>query len=163
VLQTAVGRRFTLIHSQDCDAKFPLDVDDEQLDEEAPEAVQRETIMTHLLVRMKLGKLTEQIVRFFHLLLIAPRLTLLRLADSGGLRVRFFLHPLIAHVLTLCFLCRIRPPSYARILDFDRQIRVLEAEVPAFYAIDESAPRLLFHKSIALKVSCSISLLPFCR
>lgn len=62
-----VGRRFTFLHSSDCDTKLPLDLDDDHLDQQNPLEPHHETLMTHLLVRMRLGQLTEKIVRHLFL------------------------------------------------------------------------------------------------
>ncbi|GAA5871557.1 hypothetical protein JCM8547_001371 [Rhodosporidiobolus lusitaniae] len=59
---SVMGRRFTLLHIRDTDTKLPLDLDDRQLDEPNPRVDEgRETIMSTLLVRMKVAMFTEQV------------------------------------------------------------------------------------------------------
>ncbi|GAA5820623.1 hypothetical protein JCM11251_003081 [Rhodosporidiobolus azoricus] len=59
-ISSVMGRRFTLLHLRDTDCKLPLDLDDDELEQDAPMPSGEETVMSALLARMKIAKLTAQ-------------------------------------------------------------------------------------------------------
>jgi hypothetical protein len=113
------------------DVLLPLDIDDEEMTTEEikrPDAsrgikFEKETVMTSLLIRMRVAKVATVIVSPFSLVDMSfffARIDWVFWLMGGEQSKRAF---------------SIKPPTYSDILDLDRQIKEIEDSLPHYYRL----------------------------